>query len=1518
MHASERLYNMNHDRKPAAASQPAPAPLQPPSVTIQPLISFSTIDAPSQRFYAVSTAVLIQACKYSTIVRGWIASPSSISASSIALHANPTTVSLSTALFLNFALLFVLSRLGIPLLDPRLASYQPPSSVPTPQAKSAVLQPPKKVGLTYAHYLALFVALSFTDATLLGSASTNPLILMLKGLLSLFQLAAATLGLSLPTAGLLPDALSRQLAINEGHVRVRDLIQPKSHILGQHTIHILPHSTAKLLPSSACYCVGPQTPQVTVPVLFSNAHPDLLQYSITDFATGHSSYFNVSIDHLIPFGATSSDDNADELNVINAAARSHSSKQTSRQSNLLDGEDALDDPTSLLKGLSYADRARIRAERRAKSLSKRSASLDTPKTKHTPSNRNNQQLLWHLPLTQPGRIRLERVLDKSRNDARISTSEVLVVQCPSTRLIPAVSTPVGTTHPLQTQHKCPGDRADFAAQVSGVAPLELEYRRIFDPLPFAGSSGRPKDHSRQDTKRKISRISPSHHTSPLLLPEAEALLSPAERLALARERTRAASRRDVAGHEDFSWAVSVDVDMPLSSIELEQSGNYTYLLESVTDACGNRVAVKSNRDTPLSLTHKARNKTNRDIASASTYQQSVIAHTRRSVAFDSRQCRPGHPLPLLRNVNGLDLTLESSIDAEQSGDWDVKVSFQPDNTAAGKGLWARQAAKPSVMQLTLPANSSRTPFTIEKPGTYRIDDIAGPFCAGEVGSSWTCEVVDVPPPTAQINFSSIEDRCAGPVGVKAMSVLTGIPPFQLEYEVTKQGRHPERKIRTIFDQTRDELDFRPDVDGAVTYKFVKLHDSNYRGIPLDGPSFTQVFHPLSTAEFTAPIRMHDDRAVMQSCSGKQAEADVRFSGAGPWDLTYAVRAGDSVETKVVQGITQSPHKLKIDIPKSVAASGGLVTVSLVKIRDARGCEKSLATRDLNVEVRRVQPSVGFLPTKAEKSRHLEVLAGKASRLPVRLSGQGPWHVDYSWKADESADEVDLSASLKSVDAELLAEHPGLYTIKHIRDRYCPGIVLQGQDEFRVTVRPQPHVQFASDAGVPARNGSLVRAPVCRGQPDSVDIVMTGQFPLDVEYDHIAPSWSASNEPEAAAPLASAAHEVALHGKRRKTAFTSALSTTNLELSTALPGWHTYIIDSVGDAVYAPSRLHGFSMESPRRLEQMVLALPGASFVGVSSKNRRPSLCVGDGLDRLSSSPLTLKLQGKAPFTVMFEVAPVSSTYGEDTYKFTRSGIQSHEYKLDLKTDEFAFSSKGFWTIRVVEVTDANQCQAAKMAESKRAGQDDKSVLIEVAETADIASVSTRQDYCIGEKVEFLLQGSPPWTVSYDFNGESAQAAVTSAEFSRIAERRGVLEIKSVAHQQNQCRRDINARISHDMVKTIHDLPSVRISEGTHFVEDLREGNQAEIILHLQGVPPFSFTYQRSEPVDTHARPKVLETNTVSGILQDKYSIWAAVEGTWSVTWLQDRWCQVSLDYQSGAATPLGKSRLAIQNDAHSA
>lgn len=58
------------------------------------------------------------------------------------------------------------------------------------------------------------------------------------------------------------------------------------------------------------------------------------------------------------------------------------------------------------------------------------------------------------------------------------------------------------------------------------------------------------------------------------------------------------------------------------------------------------------------------------------------------------------------------------------------------------------------------------------------------------------------------------------------------------------------------------------------------------------------------------------------------------------------------------------------------------------------------------------------------------------------------------------------------------------------------------------------------------------------------------------------------------------------------------------------------------------------------------------------------------------------------------------------------------------------------------------------------------------------------------------------------------------------------------------------------------------------------GDQAEILFTLNGEPPFTFTYQRSEfqTKKTNKPPKILETHTVTGVTTKEYSIYSSLEG----------------------------------------
>jgi len=89
---------------------------------------------------------------------------------------------------------------------------------------------------------------------------------------------------------------------------------------------------------------------------------------------------------------------------------------------------------------------------------------------------------------------------------------------------------------------------------------------------------------------------------------------------------------------------------------------------------------------------------------------------------------------------------------------------------------------------------------------------------------------------------------------------------------------------------------------------------------------------------------------------------------------------------------------------------------------------------------------------------------------------------------------------------------------------------------------------------------------------------------------------------------------------------------------------------------------------------------------------------------------------------------------------------------------------------------------------------------------------------------------------------------------------------------------------------IHDLPSARVSHGKNIIEDIREGEQAEILFTLIGEPPFTFTYQRAS-LDSKTGSHALETHTVSGVMGHEYSVFSALEGTWTVTFISDKYCR---------------------------
>lgn len=828
-------------------------------------------------------------------------------------------------------------------------------------------------------------------------------------------------------------------------------------------------------------------------------------------------------------------------------------------------------------------------------------------------------------------------------------------------------------------------------------------------------------------------------------------------------------------------------------------------------------------DVPAAGAHALQLRHVRDVCGNVAYlneTSTAYVHAQAQVHWDAKQCVPGRPLKLLRTSDGLSLRVAVEMDESWDDKWDVEYVHRRDDREA--------------VHSTRPLSRGTHAIHVRETGVYTLQSAASPHCVGRVSAPWTCEVVDVPPPRASIHFESIDDACAGTVGVKALSDLEGEPPFRLVYETQRDGA-PTRHERIVRDQTRDELEFWPSTEGRVTYRFLELHDANYAHVPLDGPSFTHVAHPLATASFVGAERDHD--AVVSSCGEPSVQADVAFTGHGPYTLEYAIRGAGAKEPVLhtLSHITESRATLAITLPPGHDA--GRATVSLLSLRDGRGCVRRLATRDLRIDVRPPTAAVSFAaPWNVTLQEH------EPAVLPLRLRGAPPWTVAYTRDGV-----VNGTVTLHDANEALTVHEPGTYTLTGVRDAHCSGQVVQ-DDTAQVVMRPRPQARFVGEAPT----GIVALPPVCVHTPLEATIALQGHPPVHVKVQRTLLTDQGDTRVYAQTLASSEAH-------------------VSLPLGTRVPGTYMYHIMGTSDAYYADAR------PDTKALEYRVWPQPQAAWAPATPARR--SACLGD---TWAQAP-TLQLHGTPPFRVDIEARPVHTEGHADAMRFTHT-VHGTQWAVALPAP---FQVPGTWEVRVLRVEDAH---------CRQDGTQPPPVVVDVVESAGVVAPTTREHYCVGERMDFVLQGTPPWTVTYTFDGATSRVTSRRAEFWRMADRPGVLRVLGAAHRTNACR-----QTHAPLERIVHALPSAHISAGQHHIESLHEGAQTEIVFQLRGEPPFSFTYQRTEPADTHARPRVLETHTVEAWHANEYRVPTSQEGTWSVVWMQDQWCQVSLGQVSGPA-----------------
>ena len=158
------------------------------------------------------------------------------------------------------------------------------------------------------------------------------------------------------------------------------------------------------------------------------------------------------------------------------------------------------------------------------------------------------------------------------------------------------------------------------------------------------------------------------------------------------------------------------------------------------------------------------------------------------------------------------------------------------------------------------------------------------------------------------------------------------------------------------------------------------------------------------------------------------------------------------------------------------------------------------------------------------------------------------------------------------------------------------------------------------------------------------------------------------------------------------------------------------------------------------------------------------------------------------------------------------------------------------------------------------------------------------DLCVGDVAHFEVVGEGPVRLESSFedrlgNSRQKHDTVSSGSLNVLLAEAGQLRITSA------CSRHCCATMpSGGQAYQVYPLPSASITDGTNY---LHEGEEASFEVSLHGTPPFAFEYQRLDPESG----KLLETLSVSSVLEHKTRVPVKSEGTFKISSVSDRHCR---------------------------
>ncbi|SCV05222.1 LANO_0H02740g1_1 [Lachancea nothofagi CBS 11611] len=781
-------------------------------------------------------------------------------------------------------------------------------------------------------------------------------------------------------------------------------------------------------------------------------------------------------------------------------------------------------------------------------------------------------------------------------------------------------------------------------------------------------------------------------------------------------------------------------------------------------------------------------------------------------------------------------------------DWDEGIPYNAI-------IQASNDTEVSLLKYDLTKQTTEIP--VNSPGTYNLVSVSSKFCLGVVVDKSNILVTKPIPPSLEVKSTPILDQCVGQVGLNFDLTFTGVPPFYYRtkiYKIEDKDRKLHDTKKFTSQGTRNQFRYNPTSEGNYEIVFDQISNTLFtKAIPLV---------PSQDYTFKTSMRVKPDAAISsqyatQLCLNSQSKIPVTFKGEAPFTLEY-----DILETSTNKRVTYTledidSYKYEVETPKFDV--GGDYILSLVSVKDSSGCVVGISSSDARIEVRRDVPSASF--NSFERVNEVLIKEGAYAELPMSLSGVAPFTIMYQ-HTDKKGDVLGTYETkfLSSYKATLRVEKEGTYKLMSVKDRSCRGRV-ELNNEFGISFLSKPSFEVQEHNKLfRSKDGSLKKREVCENYEETVDLVLTGSAPFVVYYDLLSPNGQISSK--------------SVH---------VATKYASIKLPNDRAGSYTLTIKGVSDSHYSDKDLVkiGFTT-SDVVIKQDVRPLPSVQFSDPGKTFRTCSADV-DHVAGLEKIGLHVKA-GQAPLAVTFSI------YHESTSKTDRINIGGVTKNTFEYAKLFGGLNLGNHIVTIEEVVDANGCVSDHKSEKNH-------ILISITDVPRISLVEPNMDVCVGDYVSYQLGGMAPFTIKYDFNGVSLKSKERTSQFVRLASEAGKISISSLQDSASQCvvnfMKPGMERQFEDLSLEIHPIPSVTVSRGDYIVEDIHEGDQAEIIFSFEGTPPFSLTYVRTEEADDkrgNRRPQIVETHKVEDIYAYEYRTFTSLQGRYEAIAISDAFC----------------------------